>query len=617
MNSFVRNDLFLDGRSLSSPESVLTAHRMLAVLDEMDPESVLKEASVLADRFLIEGSFGLEIEFVAPAHISFSHMAAVVAEIGQRLKLPVCAPEYSTDEESAMAAREWRRYDAWQLTEDETVSFRGGRLFSDVVEENGFEIVSPVLAGRKGAADYLALMMVLHRMGCEFDETCGSHVHLGASRMNTSSLRNLAVLFAENEQVVQDRLPEARSLSTWSGADRMIYGRDVEGRGKAREALLGSLSRPEAIRDIPNTSGLVVRDGNRRHCHFNRKSKLSFLSWFSRKETIEYRALGSSNPFEVLAHARAIKYLMDESVRLQASGIELWTNAGRAQEYGKEVATVFEGLLDEWQKVRCWPEQELALLSDARQKSFEAALMKAADQVMAQGKKVGGFDFSREYQESGLGDVLPMARLKEASEQTILTAIDEAYTKVARAPVEERRGRGSALRWFESWMDEPSFGVQLRLWAHCMHREELCASLSRCGLPSSEGLARASSIAYAKEFEPIERICKEIETEARAHEGSAAMQLLARRVAPFISGVQAFRGEAGHCVEYEDGVRAITQLLAECALRLQHDARDAEAAEILHGRFGPVLETVIGIANDLSPELIREVIPEVQAKPVF
>jgi Putative amidoligase enzyme len=139
--------------------------------------------------------FGIEIEAIFPRNHNGSSIAAAIVAGGVPCHFAGYTHARSTD---------------WKVVTD-------GSLVG-----NGFEVVSPPLTGDAGQEQVTKVCAVLNQIGANVNRSCGLHVHVDAGSMSAAALRRLAVIYIENENIIDSLMPMSRRAANnrWCGSLR-------------------------------------------------------------------------------------------------------------------------------------------------------------------------------------------------------------------------------------------------------------------------------------------------------------------------------------------------------------------------------------------------------------
>ena len=76
------------------------------------------------------------------------------------------------------------------------------KIVSDGSVTNGWELVSPILTGLNGKEQLRSAMRIVKSMGAVTHKSCGIHVHHGVRDFTAKELANVANIYANNEDVI-------------------------------------------------------------------------------------------------------------------------------------------------------------------------------------------------------------------------------------------------------------------------------------------------------------------------------------------------------------------------------------------------------------------------------
>lgn len=191
---------------------------------------------------IYNNSFGVEIEVMAPQGMTGSVLASHIAANG----VPCRAEGYGHATPTQ-----------WKVITDGSLS--GG---------NGLEIVSPPLSGEAGQESIEKVCAALARVGCTVNRSCGLHVHVNARNLSIAAMRKLAMLYCENEQIIDTMMPASRrgNANNYCGSIRSL---DVQALARATDAR-------------------AIARAIRREDYTQRYVKLNFAA-FWRHGTVEFR----------------------------------------------------------------------------------------------------------------------------------------------------------------------------------------------------------------------------------------------------------------------------------------------------------------------------------------
>lgn len=138
---------------------------------------------------MFERTYGVEIEIIAPPGIYGAVLANAITAAG----ISCTSESYN---------HSTRNY--WKIVSDSSIKPNG--------LGTGLEVVSPPLRGLEGFEQIDKVCAVLKDKGCRVNKTCGLHVHVDARRpvMELPALKRLAMLYAENEIIIDQLMPKSR-----------------------------------------------------------------------------------------------------------------------------------------------------------------------------------------------------------------------------------------------------------------------------------------------------------------------------------------------------------------------------------------------------------------------
>lgn len=147
---------------------------------------------------------------------------------------------------------------------------------------NPFELVSPPMPFSPESVETLRKVCeVLNRLGVSVNSSCGFHVHVDASDLNATHLKNLVAMFCRFESVMDSLVPPSRRSNYYAQSNAVRLGR-------TDEVIVSSLERANDARDLRDLHG---RD---------RYRKLN-LEALGRHGTVEFRqAAGTTNADKVV-----------------------------------------------------------------------------------------------------------------------------------------------------------------------------------------------------------------------------------------------------------------------------------------------------------------------------
>ena len=95
----------------------------------------------------------------------------------------------------------------WKIVSDSSVT--GATI------DMGFELVSPILEGKKGLDEIEKVSAALVEIGAEVDHTCGFHVHVDARDLDAIDLVWLVEQYSQHECSIDNIMPKCRKKNTY------------------------------------------------------------------------------------------------------------------------------------------------------------------------------------------------------------------------------------------------------------------------------------------------------------------------------------------------------------------------------------------------------------------
>ena len=136
---------------------------------------------------MLNRKYGIEIEAMFPRNQNGASIAAAIAAGGVPCHFAGYTHARTTD---------------WKVVTDGSLA--GG---------NGFEVVSPPLFGEAGLEQVEKVCAALAQVQASVNRTCGLHVHVDAGAMSAQAMRRLAVIYIENENIIDSLMPMSRRAS--------------------------------------------------------------------------------------------------------------------------------------------------------------------------------------------------------------------------------------------------------------------------------------------------------------------------------------------------------------------------------------------------------------------
>jgi hypothetical protein len=142
--------------------------------------------------------FGIEIECLFPANVT----GLTQTMIKQRVARGVAVDLTDAGVPTEFQGYNHRLTATWKIVTDMSLSAPTGYV--------GLEIVSPPLNEENGIPAIRKVCETLARLGAKTNRSCGFHVHIGARGLTVETLKRLAFLYIEHEDVVDSLLPPSR-----------------------------------------------------------------------------------------------------------------------------------------------------------------------------------------------------------------------------------------------------------------------------------------------------------------------------------------------------------------------------------------------------------------------
>ena len=141
---------------------------------------------------MFERSYGVEIEAIAPYSVTREGLADSISRAGISC-------------EAETLNHTTQRY--WKVVKDGSLRGEG--------HGNGLEIVSPPLKGEAGFREIERVCTVLKNRGLKVNKSCGLHVHVDVRHpeMSLDAIKRLALLYVENETLIDKLMPASRRAS--------------------------------------------------------------------------------------------------------------------------------------------------------------------------------------------------------------------------------------------------------------------------------------------------------------------------------------------------------------------------------------------------------------------
>ena len=168
-----------------------------------------------------------------------------------------------------------------------------GSLFGAGPHEYSAELVSPPLFGENGLEEAMKAAKAIARAGATVNHTCGLHVHVDATGLDTTDLANLTVRYARFEQQINTFMPLSRRQNH--------FCRSMSGLSRRVNETLTMY--PGRLRDF-----ISVLTGEERHYKLN-------LAAYLRHGTIEFRQHnGTVNGTKIVNWIRFCVNFVEQSI---------------------------------------------------------------------------------------------------------------------------------------------------------------------------------------------------------------------------------------------------------------------------------------------------------------
>lgn len=117
------------------------------------------------------------------------------------------------------------------------------RVISDGSVSNGCEVVSPILSGNEGLAILRVVVRALKAAGAEVDNSCGFHVHVGATDLEGAEIINAVARYARHEREIDAFMAPRRrdSRSQWCRSMVPVATNMTENGGASTNTALANL----------------------------------------------------------------------------------------------------------------------------------------------------------------------------------------------------------------------------------------------------------------------------------------------------------------------------------------------------------------------------------------
>lgn len=191
--------------------------------------------------------FGVEIEFIADAH----QLSQVIIK-ARALGLAIEQEGYNHSTRNH-----------WKIITDASC---------------GWELVSPILKGRKGLEDLEKACQALNAANVQVNKSCGLHVHHDTNGMNVNQLKNIFILYAKLERTFDSLVPLSRRDNRFcKSLMAMDFGR------RTVEEYIAKISSMNTVQDM-------------NHLLSDRYRKVNFQSYL-KYGTVEFRQHAGTTDF--------------------------------------------------------------------------------------------------------------------------------------------------------------------------------------------------------------------------------------------------------------------------------------------------------------------------------
>lgn len=161
--------------------------------------------------------------------------------------------------------------ETWKIVRDSSICLSDGST-----APGAFELVSPILEGSAGLEALAGVMAILNRMGAKVNKSCGLHLHINASDMSVSDIKQIYKKWIHCEELIDLFQPESRR------ANNNGYCRSVYSRFSNKLSAIETLDSCYTVHEIASVFAAS-----------NRYVKLNIQS-YARQGTIEFRGHGGT-----------------------------------------------------------------------------------------------------------------------------------------------------------------------------------------------------------------------------------------------------------------------------------------------------------------------------------
>ena len=242
--------------------------------------------------------FGVELEFIARYGVTRDRVAEKLCQAG----VPTYAASYS--DHRVVPGK-------WKIKPDG--SLRGG---------NGMELVSPPISGEEGYQAVIKASAILldSEVDAKINTSCGLHVHVDAGELDLASLKRLAVIYIENEKVIDSFLPPSRRGET------NVYAKSL------RNADVSKLKAARSADEI--ASAMLPREFG----HMRRYVKLNFMPTHG---TVEFRHhSGTTDAIKINQWVKICQQMID--VAIKEKEVPIAASPSRPSRMSSQMRIVFD-----------------------------------------------------------------------------------------------------------------------------------------------------------------------------------------------------------------------------------------------------------------------------------
>jgi hypothetical protein len=214
--------------------------------------------------FSFNRTFGIELEIYGPSH------STLINEFRSQ-GLTLVNEEYNHNA---------RNY--WKIVRD-----------GSIAGENSSEIVSPVLLGVDGMEQIKKACIALTKAGAKVNNSCGFHVHFGATDLSLDNIKNLVLSHIEVEKTFDSIVPSSRRENS------NTYCKSLTSIASSKSQAISKIKNAQTISSL-------ISIFPQRYLKIN-------LQCYNRQGTVEFRQHSGTTTFSkiknwILICARLIEY---------------------------------------------------------------------------------------------------------------------------------------------------------------------------------------------------------------------------------------------------------------------------------------------------------------------